>query len=53
MKSIDNLIQKHQLFYVIDDKEVMAIEYRTTQKKPYIMGNVILWMNSVYIGFYR
>jgi len=38
---------------IIGDKEVMAIEYRITQKKPYIMGNLILWMGGVYIGTFE
>jgi len=38
---------------IIGKKEVMAIEYRLTQKKPYIMGNLILWMDGVYIGAFE
>lgn len=38
---------------IIGDKPVMAIEYMVTQKKPYIMGNLILWMNGVYIGAFE
>ncbi|RXJ94535.1 hypothetical protein CRV00_06305 [Malaciobacter molluscorum] len=38
---------------IIGDKSVMAIEYMVTQKKPYIMGNLILWMNDIYIGAFE
>lgn len=38
---------------IIGKREVMAIEYSITQKRPYIMGHLILWMNSIYIGAFE
>jgi hypothetical protein len=38
---------------IIGDKSVMAIEYTVLQKKPYIMGNLVLWINDIYIGAFE
>ncbi len=37
---------------VIGDKSQFAIEYRINKVNPYIMGNICLWIDGLYIGYF-
>ena len=38
---------------LIGEKDKFAIEYDLTKSEPYIMGNMCVWVNNDYIGYFN